>query len=337
VVKQSALQDTRRDTGASRDKAKLRVSVLDLGSTSFHLLVSDASAAAGLGRVTRERIQLRLGASLNRKACIPEATCARAIEAARALKTTSDACRPDRLLVVATAALRDAENGGELAARIGDAIGAPVRMLSGEQEARLIFSAFRHRLPLDGEPILGADLGGGSLELAIGDDCEVHWESTLRLGVTGLHGELVQCDPMSKRERTALRARVCDLLAPHLETIARSEPRRCIASGGTIRALARLLTAMPESLIRWRGEKPVVRIKRRQFERLTDLLIESSHDERLEMPGMKRNRADLLPTGALILLAMLEACGIKELVACDWGLREGVVLEALGLASAADR
>jgi len=331
------LPETWREKSASRDNAKLRVSVLDLGSTSFHLLVSDASASAGLGRVTRERIQLRLGAFLNRAASIPEETCARAIEAARALKTTSDASRPDRLLVVATAALRDAENGAELASRIGDAIGTPVRMLSGEQEARLIFSAFRHRLPLDGEPILGADLGGGSLELAIGDDCEVHWETTLRLGVTTLHGELVQRDPMSKRDRNAIRVRVCDLLAPHLETLTRSQVRRCIGSGGTVRALARLLTAIPESLIRWRGEKPVVRIKRRQFGRLTDLLVESTHDERLEMPGIKRDRADLLPTGALILLAMLETCGIKELVACDWGLREGVVLEALGLASAADR
>jgi exopolyphosphatase/guanosine-5'-triphosphate,3'-diphosphate pyrophosphatase len=142
---------------------------------------------------------------------------------------------------------------------------------------------------------------------------------------------------MSKRERNAVHARVCDLLAPHLETLAQSQLRRCITSGGTVRALARLLTAMPESLIRWRGEMPVVRIKRRQFGRLTDLLVESTHDERLEMPGIKRNRADLLPTGALILLAMLEVCGIKELVACDWGLREGVVLEALGLASAAAR
>jgi len=95
------LPETWREKSASRDNAKLRVSVLDLGSTSFHLLVSDASASAGLGRVTRERIQLRLGAFLNRAASIPEETCARAIEAARALKTTSDASRPDRLLVVA--------------------------------------------------------------------------------------------------------------------------------------------------------------------------------------------------------------------------------------------
>jgi len=337
VVKQSALQDTWHEARASRDKAKLRVAVLDLGSTSFHLLVSDASASAGLARVTREREQLRLGAFLNGTARIPEDTCTRAIEAARALKQTSDAYEPDRMLVVATAALRGAENGAELAARIGDAIGTPVRMLSGEQEARLIFSAFRHRLPLDREPLLGADLGGGSLELAIGDDSDVHWETTLRLGVTSLHNELVLSDPMSKRERNAVRARVCDLLAPHLETLAQSQVRRCIASGGTVRALARLLTAMPESLIRWRGEMPVLRIKRRQFGRLTDLLVESTHDERLEMPGIKRNRADLLPTGALILLAMLEACEIKELVACDWGLREGIVLEALGLASAAAR
>jgi exopolyphosphatase/guanosine-5'-triphosphate,3'-diphosphate pyrophosphatase len=337
LMAESELQDTWGEPSASRDKAKLRVAVLDLGSTSFHLLVSDASASAELERVTRQRKQLRLGAFLNGAARIPEDSCARAIEAARELKTTSDACRPDRMLAVATAALRDAENGAELVARIEDAIGTPVRMLSGEQEARLIFSAFRHRLRCDGEPMLGADLGGGSLELAIGDDCDVHWETTLRLGVTSLHGEFVRRDPMSRRERNAVRARVRDFLAPHLETISQSQVRRCVASGGTVRVLARLITEMPESLIRWRGEKPRLRVRRRQLERLTDMLVESTHDERLEMRGVKRDRADLLPTGALILLTMLEACGIKELVACDWGLREGVVLEAVGLASAGAR
>jgi len=324
------------DTNTSRDKAKLRVAVFDLGSTSFHLLVSDASAATGLERVTRQRTRLRLGAFLHGAARIPDDVCERAIETVRELKKTSDACRPDRMIVVATAALRDAENGAELAARIGAAMGTPVRMLSGEQEARLIFSAFRHRLRFDGKPMLGADLGGGSLELAIGDDCDVHWETTLRLGVTMLHDELVRRDPMSKSERKGIQARVCNLLAPHLETIANSGVRRCIASGGTVRALARLLTAAPESPIRWTSEGPAVRVKRRQFDRLTDLLVQSTHDERLEMPGIKRNRADLLPTGAVILLALLEACEAKEFVACDWGLREGVVLETIGLASAAE-
>ncbi|HXV36457.1 MAG TPA: hypothetical protein VEC18_04895 [Myxococcota bacterium] len=330
----AGLQHAWEYSSAARSKAKLRVSVLDLGSTSFHLLVSDASAATGLERIVRQRTHLRLGAFVAGAGWIPDEACDRALETVASLKRASDACRPDRLIAVATAAMRDAENGPELAARIGEVLGTPVRMLSGEQEARLIFAAFRHRLQLGGEHALGADLGGGSLELALGNDCDVCWETTLRLGVTMLHSEIVSGDPITPREREQIRRRVRENLAPHLALIAASGARRCIASGGTMRALTRLLTEADDSAYRWSTEGPAIRVKRRQLERLTEALLESTHDERLEMAGIKRSRADLLPTGALILLALLEACEIKELVACDWGLREGVVLESIGLASA---
>jgi exopolyphosphatase/guanosine-5'-triphosphate,3'-diphosphate pyrophosphatase len=323
-----------QEPALGRDESKLRVAVLDLGSTSFHLLVSDASATDGLRRVARRRARLRLGACFTASGHIPEDVCDRAIKKARKLRKISEGCRSDRLIAVATAALRDADNGPALAARIGESIGTPVRLLSGEEEARLIFAAFRHRLQLGGDTVLGADLGGGSLELAVGNDVDVAWETTLRLGVTRLHGEIVDSDTMTRRERHKIRRRVREALAPHLDAIAASGAHQCIASGGTIRALSRLLTASRDAKYRWSAEGYAIRIKRRQLERLADRLFESSHEERLAMPGMKRSRADLLPAGAVILHALLEECAMKQLVLCDWGLREGVILEAVGLASA---
>jgi exopolyphosphatase/guanosine-5'-triphosphate,3'-diphosphate pyrophosphatase len=310
-----------------RKEAKLRVAVL-------HLLVSDASTTRGLERIFRQASRLRLGACITASGHIPDDVCARAVESARILKEMSDAHRPDRMFAVATAAIRDADNGVTLAGQIGEAIGIPVRVLRGEEEARLIFAAFRHRLMLGSGLTLGADLGGGSLELALGDDAEVHWETTLRVGVASLHGEIVRHDPMTHKEREEILRHVRSSLVPHRKRIATSESRRCIVSGGTIRALARLLTESSDAKERWRSEGSAIRIKRRQLERLTQTLVASKHDERLAMPGIKKSRADLLPTGAVILFALLEACGMKELVACDWGLREGVVLEAMGLASA---
>jgi exopolyphosphatase/guanosine-5'-triphosphate,3'-diphosphate pyrophosphatase len=105
-----------------------------------------------------------------------------------------------------------------------------------------------------------------------------------------------------------------------------------VATGGTLRALARLVLAQrgrPES-----GEIRGLRIPREELDGLTTDLASSSHAQRLRMPGMKRRRADLLPTGALVLSALAGALGLEEYVISDWGLREGVILEAFGLASA---
>lgn len=307
--------------------AKLRVAVLDLGSTSFHLLVADASPTGSIERVVRRRVMLRLGATIADEGAIPKPIASRAVESARALRRVAEQAGAERLLPVATAALREASNGAPLADSIARALGTPVRVLSGIEEARLIFAAFRHRLPLRDEVALGMDLGGGSLELAIGDAFEIQWETTLPLGVTRLHGELALHDPLKRRERKEIEERVEACLAPCRKEVRARSPKLPIASGGTARALARLAEQRGEG----RAANGGLRVGRDDLSRLADDLARATHEERLRMPGMKRNRADLLPTGAVVLDTLMQRLSLRELLICDWGLREGVILEALGL------
>ena len=301
-----------------------RVAVLDMGSTSFHLLVGEVTPDGALKRVARECVMLRLGANSR----IPGAVCDRAVDAARQLRRVAEDAKAERLIPVATAALREAENGRELADRLGSALGVPVWILEGEQEARVIFAALRHRLNLKDERSLGIDLGGGSLELAVGDGTDVFWETTLRLGVARLHGELVRRDPMKRRERRAIQERVRELLEPHVAHVDELEAPRCVAVGGTARALLRIWSS---SGLRRASARSDAELSRADLGELTRVLLSSSHDERLKMPGMDTRRADLLPTGVLVLSTLLEELGYRELTVCDWGLREGVILlEALG-------
>jgi exopolyphosphatase/guanosine-5'-triphosphate,3'-diphosphate pyrophosphatase len=313
---------------AARSGAKLRIAVVDLGSTSFHMVVVDARASGELERVARRREMLRLGASVADKGRIGKDARVRAIAAACRLRRLAEELGADRILPVGTAALRDAENGAALAARLSEALGAPVRLLSGEEEARLIFAAFRHRVPFRHERVLGVDLGGGSLELAVGDDVDVHWETTLPIGTTRLHGALVCEDPMRRRERKAIRRRVREALAPHRERVLDLAPGACVASGGTLRAIARMLVS--DGRVAASGGDQL-RISHALLSSVRRQLVRLSHDERLRLPGIKRNRADLLPTGALILETLIEELEVEELVVSDWGLREGAILEALGL------
>jgi broad specificity phosphatase PhoE len=312
-------------------RGKLRVGVLDLGSTSFHLLVADATPTGEIRRVLREREMLRLGALVARGGNIPEPVCMRAIEVARKLRRHATASRVERLFPVATAALRDARNGRQLARRIGAALDTPVRVLSGEEEAHLMFAAFRQRQAVREGPALGIDLGGGSLELALGDDRDVHWEATLPLGVARLHGEFVSADPMTRAARDAIRARVRGSLAGVARRLARSRPLDCVGAGGTLSALARRIVTRRTS---WPARAvnqlflPVSELREVAAE-----LVESTHEERLRMPGLQKPRADLLPTGAVVLETLASELSLGGITVSDWGLREGVILEALGLES----
>lgn len=318
--------------GKRGSDAKLRIAVLDLGSTSFHLLVADASPTGAIERVVRRRSRLRLGATISQSAEIPHWAAERAVDTAVQLQRLAEESGAERLIAVATAALRDASNGHPLASDLSDALGVRVRVLSGEQEARLIFSAFRHRVPFGDAPALGLDLGGGSLELAIGDGFEVHWETTLPLGAARLHAELVRKDPMKRSERKAIRRRVRAALVPHREVLRTRAPRSAIASGGTARALANLRIARGKG---GRASHPM-RLNRPALSKLARRLFLADLDQRMEMRGMKRSRADLLPTGALVLETLADELELEHLLVCDWGLREGVILEALGLVSCGD-
>ncbi len=314
------------------DEEEVRIAVLDLGSTSFHLLVVETTPEGELQTVERQRIMLRLGSVIGTEEGIPQAVMERAVEAARQLRRSAVKARAERLLPVGTAALRDAENGRTLARQLGEALDAPVRVLSGEEEARLMFAAFRQRVGLRGRRALGVDLGGGSVELAVGDESDVAWETTLPLGVVRLHGEIVKTDPMAWEEVRAVRDRVREALSPHRDAIARLGPARCIVSGGTVGALARRILARRELP----ADAPVNQlfVPADELRQLAAELVRSRHEDRLRMPSISVRRADLLPTGALVLSTLADDLGMEGYTVSDWGLREGVILEHLGHAIA---
>jgi exopolyphosphatase/guanosine-5'-triphosphate,3'-diphosphate pyrophosphatase len=296
------------------------IAVVDLGSTSFHLLVAEPTPDGGLRRVARERVMVRLGAELAQGRRIPEAVCERALDAAALLRRTADDAKATLVVPVATSALREAENGRELAAALGEVLGRPVWILDGSEEARVIFAALRARRALGDGCTLGVDLGGGSLELAVGDERDVLWDETLPLGVARLHAAFAHSDPLRPAEIEAIRAHVRELLQPSLQQIVALAPQTCAAAGGAARALARLSQG-------GRTGAPLIRLTEPDLRRMAADLAPLSHDERLALPGMDARRADLVPTGALILDTLLRELALPALTVCDWGLREGVILE----------
>jgi exopolyphosphatase/guanosine-5'-triphosphate,3'-diphosphate pyrophosphatase len=287
------------------------------------MLVTDATPDGHMERVSREREMLRLGAAIGPDGLIPPETCERAVDAARRLGRVAERAGAEQVLAIATAALRDAKNGRKLAEQLGRALNSDVRILTGQEEARLIFSAFRRRVGLGEEPALGLDLGGGSLELAVGNASQLRFEETLRLGVARLHGELAPSDPMTGGEARTLRGRVEEALAPLVPRIQALAPVRCIAAGGTARALGRLLLEEEDGALRG------LLVSEGQLEKLSQKLRRSTHEERLDMAGMDARRADLLPTGALILSTLVQSLRLPGMMISDWGIREGVILAAI--------
>jgi exopolyphosphatase/guanosine-5'-triphosphate,3'-diphosphate pyrophosphatase len=306
-----------------------RLAVVDLGSTSFHMLVADVTPAGGVVPVLRSRAMLELGSWLATSRHIPAEAQDDAVRAAARLRRRAEALGVQRLLPVGTAALREAANGTALRRRLEDALEAPVRLVSGEEEARLMFAAFRRRVLLPAGAVLGADLGGGSLELAVGDAQRIRREWTLRLGAARLRAELAAGDPLSARAVRAIRARVREQVEPAARALRGSPPELAVAAGGTARALGRLVVGL-------RGMRPARSINglwvpAPELRSIAKHLAAAPRAARLRMPGMRRRRVELLPVGALVLATLADALDLEGYTLTDWGLREGVLLEAVGV------
>ena len=304
----------------------MRAAVLDLGSNSFHVLVADLDGAS-VAPLLREREMLHLGRAVARHGEIPAEQAQAAVDTVAHLSELARRAGATTVQAVATAALRDASNGQQVLDRLRDVAGTPIRVLDGQEEARLAYLGVRASVAVGAEPVLMLDLGGGSLELAIGVGDQVSWSTSTPLGASRLSADVVD-DPPSARDLAWLREQVEGNIDPIVEQVQAHAPATCIAVGGTVRALGRLAAA---GRARWLpATVNQLTLPTTELAALRDHLTGVDLARRSKVPGMKSRRADHVHVAAAVLTRTLERLAVREVTVSDWGLREGLLLDAAG-------
>ena len=306
----------------------MRIAALDLGTNSFHLLVADVRSDGEFEALTREKAMIRLGDVVAREGRIAADAADGAVDTVRHFKLLADAAGATETHACATSAIRQAANGDALVDRIEAETGVQVEVISGRREAELIFGAIRASVLLDPAPALCFDLGGGSLEIMVGDAGGLQWSTSENLGVGRLTAEFVRSDPLSKPDRRALQARITEALEPVAEEVRPFAPRLTVGSSGTLLDLAHMVAArravdVPVSLNQ-------LRFTRDEFRPLHQEILSSKAGERLRMEGLEARRVDLIPAGSLLLATAMDLFDIDAMTVSEWALREGIVLDVIG-------
>lgn len=302
-----------------------RAAVLDLGSNSFHLLVADVDGPH-VAAVDRAREMLHLGRELELTGTLGEHVVRRAVVTVERHRAAARRAGAEDIVVVATAALREPAAAG-LLARLSEVLGDAPTVLHGQEEARLAYLGARAAVPTRAEPTLVLDLGGGSMELAVGTASHVTASASVALGA-GRLAALVPDDPATTTSLAALDARIDDELASVVPGLLRHVPSDVIAVGGTVRALARHLAARAG---RWLPTSVnLAPLDRDELASATATLVALDTAGRGRLPGVSSRRADHLHIAAVVLDRTLRALGDRSAVVSDWGLREGVLLDRFG-------
>lgn len=312
----------------------MRIAAFDLGSNSFHLLVVDAHPDGTFAPLVREKDMLRLGDAVGREGRIPDALADRAVATVDRFRKVAVGAGVDEIHACATSALREAENGGEVVDRMAAEAGVKVRVINGQEEARLIFEAVRASVVIDPGPALCLDLGGGSLEIMVGDRSRLQGLWSAPLGVARLSAELVTGDPPTADDVRRVEKRVTSTLAPLADQVAGMHPAMAVGSSGTFCDLAAMVAArrtgsVPRSVNQFS-------FSRDELLPLHEELLGLRTSERARIPGLEAKRADIIPSGSTLLLAAMELFGFDRMTVSEWALREGIVLDAIPRHEAAD-
>lgn len=251
----------------------------------------------------------------------------RAFAVLRRFKALADTQQTDQIVAVGTSALREAEDGPEFVATVRRKLGLTIHIIDGIQEATTIFTAIRASVVLDPAPALALDLGGGSLELMLGDASGLQYAASAKLGVGRLTSMFFASDPPNESELSKARRHIDKELESILDELAEFGPRLLIGSSGTFIAIAAIAAtlrdgATPEHLnhLTVSYEDVVAASKR---------VLAETKANRSKIPGADARRAELLPAGFLVLLHIMERLDMHEITISGWALREGLILRTI--------
>lgn len=301
-----------------------RLAGIDIGTLTCRLLIADLPADNRLSELCSERRILRLGEGVDQSKRLKHEAVERVIHCLKDWRATIESYHVHAHVAVATSAVRDAANKQEFLNRVRSEAGFEVEILSGDEEARRTMLGIHSGLPGDIKDVLALDIGGGSTEFILALQGQSPVVRSIDIGVVRLSERLLHHDPPTRHEIAEARAWIQRETTVVLAAMPRRTGLTFVGTAGTITSLAAMALQLPAY------DAARIHNYRLALNMITDLekhLLSRSKAARIGMPGLERNREDVIAAGAIILRTVMEMLGEEECLVSDLGLREGILLD----------
>lgn len=296
------------------------VAAVDLGSNSFHLIIARVIDGS-LQIIDRERDMVRLAAGLDEKNVISSTAIDRAMACLTRFGQLLRDMPPGSVRVAGTNTLRSARNSDVLIEHAEKALGHPVEIIAGVEEARLIYLGVAHSLNDTGGSRLVVDIGGGSTELILGEGFIPHTMESLHMGCVSFSQRFFPNGQINQKKLSKARTAALQEMEPVIEYYRRRGWHKAIGASGTIRAVRRVVESMGLS---------EDGISASALSQLIDKLTEYDNIDKLDLPGLSTERAPVFVGGVMVLNGVFEGLRIDHMSVADGALREGLLYDLLG-------
>jgi exopolyphosphatase/guanosine-5'-triphosphate,3'-diphosphate pyrophosphatase len=234
----------------------------------------------------------------------------------------------DEIRAFATSAIRNADNGEEFTEEVRRRFGIRTRIIPGDREAELIYKGVRQAVAFGEENAMILDIGGGSIEFIICNQQGIVWKRSFELGMARLLEIFSLSDPISPEEVRVLENHFRQELVPLREAVKKEKPRILIGASGSFDTFHALI-------MHRKGTEPDPyfgrEISLKDYSRLHKILVRSTREERLAMPGMEPVRVEMIVAATIFVSFVIRDCQISHLYHSEFALKEGVISELVGI------
>ncbi|MFO7788404.1 MAG: exopolyphosphatase [Halospina sp.] len=304
---------------SSQDAPRLLAAV-DLGSNSFHMVVAQA-VHGEIRTIEKMGEKVQLGAGLDRDNYLSAEARERGLACLQRFAQRIRSMEAESVRVVGTNALRAARNAEHFIHSAEEALGCPVEIVAGREEARLIYLGVSHTLSDDAGPRLVIDIGGGSTEFIIGERFEPREMESLHMGCVSFRNTYFPDGKISRKRMDKAITHARQELLNIQHRFRQQGWRNCVGSSGSIKAIIGVVNDLNLSRegVTWEAMKT-----------LRKRLIDIGRTDKLGALGVREDRRSIFPAGFAILYAAFESLGIESLAFADGALREGVLYDLVG-------
>jgi len=310
----------------------MKIAAIDIGSNSIKVVVVDAAASDSFAVLAREKEMVRLGHETLRHGKLSPAAIERAVDCINRFRLIAEARGAERILAVATASVREANNAPQFIREVQKKAGVTVEVLSPIEEGRLIGLAAAAACAGSATSIINIDIGGGSTEISLMRDGAPAALLSVKLGAVGLTEEFIIADPPRTKELRALKEEIRSALERPARELKGEHWQSATGTSGTILAIgtALRLRALGGDDREVAGARPAGdEIELAKLLSFNARTAELNASERRLLPGISSQRSEIIVAGGHILEGVMRALAINSLRTCSWALREGVLIDRL--------
>jgi exopolyphosphatase/guanosine-5'-triphosphate,3'-diphosphate pyrophosphatase len=302
------------------------ITAIDVGTNSFHAVVASVNANGVFTIHSRDKENVRLGESTSDMKYLSEEAMQRGIVAMKRFAGMAESVNAP-VRAIGTSAMREALNRDEFVRRVQEETGIAIEVVSGNEEARLIYLGVLQALPILNNKTLVIDVGGGSTETIVGFRGEMLYGHSAKLGAIRLTRRFFAEERVTPKAIKECRDFIRGEWALVFRSIQVCGFERVVMSSGTAQTLAAVALALKNRYNPYESLNGKIITQEEALAAIEVILREKTAKKRLDIPGMDPKRADIIVGGAMILEQAITRLGIREFTISDYALREGVLLD----------